>query len=246
MTDATLDWFDTYLRGERGLLSPSPVSVHIQGEGGGWRELDDWPPSADPVRWYLHEGGRLGTMPPANPAPPDRYRYDPTDPTPSFGGIGMLSGGPTDNRSLEARPDVLVYTSEPLSEPLVVIGPVGAELCVSSSIDHCDFFVRLCDVHPDGRSINVCDGLRRLGPGSIRRGGDASFTVSVPMWPAGHRFAPGHRLRVQVSSGAHPVYARNLGTGEPLSSGTSTRVADHAVYHEPGRLSSLTLPHASG
>ncbi len=243
MTDATLDWFDTYLRGERGLLSPSPVCVDIQGEGGGWRELDGWPPPAEHVRWYLHEGGGMSTTPPPSPTPPDRYRYDPTDPTPSAGGIGMLSGGPADNRSLESRRDVLVYTSEPLSEPLVVIGPVGAELSVGSSIDHCDFFVRLCDVHPDGRSINVCDGLRRLGPESIRRSGDGSFAVSVPMWPAGHRFAPGHRLRVQVSSGAHPVYARNLGMGEPLSSGTATCTADQALYHEPGRLSSVTLPH---
>ena len=157
----------------------------------------------------------------------------------------MLSGGAADNRPLEARPDVLVYTSEPLSEPLVVIGPVGAELWVGSSIDHCDFFVRLCDVHPDGRSINVCDGLRRFGPDSIKRAGDGSFTASVPMWPAGHRFAPGHRLRIQVSSGAHPVYARNLGTGEPLSTGRTMCAADQALYHEPGRPSSVTLPHAT-
>ncbi len=245
MTDATLAWFDTYLRGERGLLPASPVSIDVQGEGGGWRGLDDWPPPAEPTRWYLLEGGGLATSPPTTASPPDRYRYDPADPTPSVGGIGMLSGGAADNRPLEGRPDVLVYTSDPLSEPLVLIGPVGAELCVGSSIDHTDFFVRLCDVHPDGRSINVCDGLRRLGPDSIERTGDGWFTVSVPMWPAGHRVAPGHRLRIQVSSGAHPVYARNLGTGEPLSSGKATCAADQAVYHQPGRLSSVTLPHSS-
>jgi predicted acyl esterase len=111
--------------------------------------------------------------------------------------------------------------------------PVGVE----------DFFGRLCDVHPDGRSVNVCDGLRRCDPSSIRRGRDGAFHLSVPMWPGGHRLAAGHRLRVQVSSGAHPVYARNLGTGEAVATATTMRAADQAVHREPGRLSSVTLPH---
>jgi len=156
----------------------------------------------------------------------------------------MLTGGPVDNRELEARPDVLVYTSEPLADPLVLIGPVEAELWASSSLDHTDFFVRLCDVSPDGASINICDGLQRLDPSSIRRSADGSFPVSVPMWPAGHRLGTGHRLRIQVSSGAHPVYARNLGTDEDLATATAMRTAEQAVYHEPGRLSFVTLPHA--
>jgi putative CocE/NonD family hydrolase len=243
MTDAPLAWFDTYLGGQEGLLPASPVTVDVQGEGGGWRQLDDWPPAATPTRWYLHPGGRLAPDPPGSASEPDRYRYDPSDPTPSVGGIGMLTGGALDNRALEARPDVMVYTSGVLAEPLVIIGAVGAELWVDSSLDHTDFFVRLCDVDPDGRSVNVCDGLRRCDPSSVHRGGDGAFRVSVPMWPAGHRFAAGHRLRVQVSSGAHPVYARNLGTGEPVATGTMMRAADQAVHHQPGRLSSLTLPH---
>ena len=242
MTDAPLAWFDTYLRGEDGLLPHRPVTIEVQGEGGGWRELDDWPPPADPKRWYLHHDGRLAPESPNSPSPPDHYRYDPSDPTPSIGGIGMLTGGPVDNRELEARPDVLVYTSDPLSDPLVLIGGVEAELWVGSSLDHTDFFVRLCDVSPDGSSVNVCDGLRRLGPSSIRRSADGSFRVSVPMWPAGHRVGSGHRLRIQVSSGAHPVYARNLGTGEPIATATTMRAAEQAVYHEPGKLSFVTLP----
>ena len=135
-----------------------------------------------------------------------------------------------------------MYTSDPLSDPLVLIGGVEAELWVGSSLDHTDFFVRLCDVSPDGSSVNVCDGLRRLGPSSIRRSADGSFRVSVPMWPAGHRVGSGHRLRIQVSSGAHPVYARNLGTGEPIATATTMRAAEQAVYHEPGKLSFVTLP----
>jgi uncharacterized protein len=243
MTDAPLDWFDTWLLGREGLLGPQPVKVHVQGEGGAWRDLDDWPPPSAAIQWYLHPGGRLASSPPTSSSEPDRYRYDPADPTPSVGGIGMLTGGAVDNRALEARPDVLVYTSDELREPLELIGPVKAELCVASTLDHIDFFVRLCDVFPDGRSVNVCDGLRRFDPSSIRRAADGTFTAPVAMWPVGYRFAPQHRLRVQVSSGAHPVYARNLGTGEAAATATSMRAADQSVHHEPGRLSAVTLPH---
>jgi putative CocE/NonD family hydrolase len=242
MTDAALDWFDTYLRDVPDLLPAAPVTIDIQGDGGGWHDLDDWPPAAEPTRWYLRAGGALATEAPDAPSPPDRYRYDPADPTPSRGGIGMLTGGPADNRAVESRPDVLVYTSAELDEPLTFVGPVDAELHVSSSLDHTDFFVRICDVGPDGRSINVCDGLRRLDAASMARGADGTFTARVPLWPIGHRFATGHRLRVQVASGSHPVYARNLGTGEPPATAVTMRAADQAVYHEPARLSFVTLP----
>jgi len=247
MTDAPLDWFDTYLLGKPELLArplPSrPVAVHVQGVGGTWRDLDDWPPPASaPTRWYLHGGGRLSTSPPAAASEPDRYHYDPADPTPSVGGIGMLTGGPRDNRALEARADVVVYTSDALAEPLELVGPVHAELFVSSSLEHTDFFVRVCDVYPDGRSVNVCDGLQRFDPSTIDRGPDGTFRARVRVWPIGHRFAAGHRLRVQVSSGAHPVYARNLGTGEPPATATAMRAADQAVFHDPDRPSSVTLP----
>jgi uncharacterized protein len=251
MTDAPLDWFDTYLLERPDLVYPplakTSVSVHIQGVGGQWRDLDDWPPpTAVATRWYFHGNGRLAIEPPSSESSdePDRYRYDPADPTPAFGGIGMLSGGAVDNRALEARSDVLVYTSDALTESLTVIGLVSAELFVSSSLDHTDFFVRVCDVHPDGQSFNVCDGLQRIDPSMIAGHADEVFRVSIPVWPAGHRFAEGHRVRVQVSSGAHPVYARNLGTGEPYGTATTMHVADQRVYHQPGRLSSITLPHS--
>jgi len=243
MTDAPVAWFDTYLRGEEGLLPTDPVTIEVQGEGGGWRHLEDWPPPSEPIRWYLHPGGRLATDAPSAPCEPDRYRYDPADPTPSIGGIGLLTGGACDDRALAARADVLVYTSAALEEPRVLIGRVDADLEVSSSVDHTDFFVRLCDVAPDGRSVNVCDGLQRFDAASIGRTADGTFRVSVPLWPLGHRFARGHHLRVMVSSGAHPVYARNLGTGEPHATATTMRAGERAVYHEPGKLSWVTLPH---
>ena len=106
----------------------------------------------------------------------------------------------------------------------------------ASNVDHTDFFVRLCDVHPDGRSFNVCDGLQRFDPDHDRASHeDGTFHASVRMWPVGHRFGAGHRVRVQVSSGAHPVYGRNLGTGEPPATATEMRVADQAVHHDARR-----------
>jgi uncharacterized protein len=250
MTDAPLAWFDTYLLERPELLETPlpdrPVTVHIQGDRGEWRDLDDWPPpDAVATRWYLHPDGKLATDPPAGDAPPSRYRYDPADPTPSVGGIGMLTGGALDQRGLEARPDVLVFTSDALTEPLLLLGPVEAELHVASTLDHTDFYVCLCDVDPDGVSRNVCDGLQRFDPSSIDRAADGTFRASVAVWPAGHRFGAGHRVRVQVASGAHPVYARNLGTGEPYETAASMVAAEQTVHHEPGRLSSLTLPHVA-
>jgi hypothetical protein len=243
MTDAPLEWFDTWLLGREGRLGPTAVKVHIQGEGGDWRDLPDWPPPSEQTRWYLQAGGRLAPVAPEETSAPDRYRYDPADPTPSMGGTGLLTGGTVDNRALEDRPDVMVFTSDELVEPLELVGPVDAHLHVGSSLDHTDFFVRICDVWPDGRSVNVCDGLQRFDPMSILRNPDGTFTAAVALWPIGHMFGAGHRLRVQVSSGAHPVYARNLGTGEPPATATTLRVAEQAVYHEPNRASWVALPH---
>jgi putative CocE/NonD family hydrolase len=241
--DATLAWFDRYLRDGSREQPAKPVSVHVQGEAGQWRDLPTWPPpTAVPTRWYLHDRGRLGTDAPAAAATPSTYRYDPADPTPSLGGTGLMTGGTVDNGPLEARADVLVFTSDVLDEPLELVGPVRAELSVESSLDHTDFFVRLCDVDPDGLSVNVCDGLQRFGPEQMSRRADGTFHASVPLWPVGHRFGKGHRLRIQVSSGAHPVYARNLGTGEPPATGTAMRVADQVVHHDAARRSYVVLP----
>ena len=114
---------------------------------------------------------------------------------------------------------------------------------MESALDHVDFFVRVCDVHPDGSSFNVCDALQRFRPDSIARDDDGVFIARIALWPVGHRFAPGHRLRVQVSSGSHPVYARNLGTGEPDATAVDTRTNDVAVHHDQHRASVVVLPH---
>ncbi|WP_257453453.1 CocE/NonD family hydrolase [Archangium lipolyticum] len=238
----SLVWLKAHLKGDRGQLREAPVRVFVMGANT-WRDFSEWPPpGVQTRRWHLQPGRGLA---PATPAAsePDRYRYDPADPTPSLGGALLTSdAGPRNNRPLEARPDVLTYTSAPLERDLEVIGPVRAELFVRSSLPHTDFFARLCDVDPSGRSINVCDGLLRLVPGQPQAEPDGTLRVSIDLWPTAHRFLAGHRIRLQVSSGAHPRFARNPGSGEPLGSAKTLVPADQAVFHDPAHPSALLLP----
>ena len=134
-----------------------------------------------------------------------------------------------DNRALEARADVLSFTSDPLPLPLTAIGPVSAEVFARSSLEHHDVFVRLCDVDAAGISRNVCDALVRVEPGGFPQDADGVSRVAVNLWPSAHRFAAGHQLRVLIGSGAHPRYARNPGTGKPLASAAELRASDQQV-----------------
>jgi hypothetical protein len=158
----------------------------------------------------------------------------------------MRGAGAVDNRPLEARPDVLCYTTPPLERALEVIGPVRLELYVRSSLAHTDFFGRLCDVSPDGRSTNICDGLFRVEPGRGEAQPDGSLRLEIGLWATAHRFLPGHCLRLQVSGGAHPRWSRNLGSGEPPATGVRLTIADQTVYHDAAHPSALVLPVTSG
>jgi putative CocE/NonD family hydrolase len=137
---------------------------------------------------------------------------------------------------------VLVYTSKPLSKDFEIIGPVQAELYIKSSLEHTDFFVRVCDVKPSGKSLNICDGLRRLRPQRRSTEKDGCIHVHLELWPTAYCFRAGHRIRVQVSSGAHPRFARNTGSGEPIATATTLRVADQEIYHDPAHPSAVILP----
>ncbi|MGO8728536.1 MAG: CocE/NonD family hydrolase, partial [Streptosporangiaceae bacterium] len=165
-----LGWLQAHLCGDHSGLPDQPVRVHV-GEIGGpgeWRDLADWPPpGACSQLWHLHGDGTLAAGPPARPAV-SSLRYDPAAPTPSVGGPSMdrNNAGPRRNDRLEARADVLTFTSPALGEPLEVIGPVSIRLQVRGSSPHFDVFARLCDVDAKGHSWNVCDGLVRLGDGS--------------------------------------------------------------------------------
>lgn len=239
----SLAWLDTHVKGKAGRLHEAPVRLYVMGENR-WRDFADWPPAAESQRWCLHAGGALAPALPSA-SEPDTYRYDPADPTPAVGGNSLGASkhmGPKDNRALEARPDVLVYTSTELLHDLEVIGPVTAELYVRSSLDHTDFFVRLCVVEESGKSLNLCDGILRLTPGSIPPEPDGSLRIAIEVWPTAYHFRKGQRIRVQVSSGAHPRFVRNLGSGEPLATGTKLCIARQTVYHDPEHPSALLLP----
>ncbi|MFI7547079.1 CocE/NonD family hydrolase [Actinoplanes sp. NPDC049599] len=224
-----LEHLRVHLRGEG--ERTTRIKVHVNNE---WRELPAWPPPSTPVRYHLRPGGELGELADGSTG----FDYDPADPTPSFAGqLQSRTAGARDNRKLEARADVRTFTTGPLTTALEIIGTPSATVHASGSTGHFDLFVRLCDVHPDGRSVNVCDGFTRLTPD--HPDGDP---VTVPMGAAGHRFEPGHRIRLQVSGGAHPRFARNYGTGEPLATATRLVATHTTLHHDPDHPSALTLP----
>jgi putative CocE/NonD family hydrolase len=239
-----LAWLRAHLLGDRSGVRQMPVRIYVMGANE-WRDLPAWPPvDARKEPWYLQFESGLSTSLPQK-CEPDRYRYDPSNPTPSVGGFARTIGrgkASQDNRALEARPDVLTYTGAALSRDMEIIGPVSAELFVKSSVEHTDFFVRLCDVYPDGKSMNVTDGLLRIVPGQPAAEADGTRRACVELWPTAYRFTAGHRIRVQVSSGAFPRWNRNLGTGEPLATATAMRVADQSVCHDPAHPSAVFLP----
>ncbi|MGO8946140.1 MAG: CocE/NonD family hydrolase [Ktedonobacterales bacterium] len=243
MTRETLAWLNAHLKGDRSGLRAAPVRLLVMGTKE-WRDFADWPPPATIELWHLHPGG--GLRPAAPPkSDPDQYRYDPADPTPAVGGnsLGNIKRmGARDNRELEARSDVLVYTSPVLARELEVIGPVIAELYVKSSLEYTDFFARLCVVEKSGKSINLCDGILRLCPGQPASESDGIRKIRIELWPTAYHFQKGERLRLQVSSGAHPRFARNLGSGEPVATATTLKVADQMVYHDPEHPSAILLP----
>ncbi|MDT0609624.1 CocE/NonD family hydrolase [Streptomyces lancefieldiae] len=205
----SLAWLRAHLLGDRSGLRPTRVRVHVGGENA-WRDLDDWPPATAVGPWFPTAQGHLTQQAPTGSAPLTSFCYDPEDPTPSLGGpLLSRTAGPRDNSGLEAREDVLTFTGPPLTEPVDVLGPVSARLNVSTDTGHADVFTRLCDVDAQGRSVNICDGLGRL-----QTDGREPSRITVPMSSTAHRFAVGHRIRWQISGGAHPRYARNPGTGE--------------------------------
>jgi putative CocE/NonD family hydrolase len=233
--DEAFDFGLKHARGEQPVPRKA-VRLYVMGAQA-WREFDTWPPAGyAPRRFYLQAARALKTDLPAQ-AQPDRYRYDPTNPTPAVGGVRFGNGaGRANNTKLEARSDVLAYSTEPLEQDVEVIGNVTGEIWFRSSLPFADVFVRLCDVDERGRSFNVCDNLVSL------RNATEPQCVTVSLWPTAYVFKRGHRIRVQVSSGAFPRFARNPGTGESHATATQLRAADQEIFHDPARPSAIVLP----
>jgi putative CocE/NonD family hydrolase len=234
-------WLRAHLLGDRSGLRADPVRIFVTGAEE-WRDMPAWPPDTEPQHWHLQAAGALGKEAPG-PSEPDHYTYDPAAPTPNLAGaVGHQGSARVDNRVLEARPDVLTFTSAPLAGDLEIFGEAAADLFVRSTRQHTDFFARLCEVEPTGASVNVCDALLRLAPGRPAPEADGTIRVRFPLRPAAHRFRRGNRIRLQVSSGAHPRWVRNPGTGEPLATATTLLTAQQQVLHDPAHPSAIVLP----
>lgn len=237
MMEETLDWLAEHLTGTGTRRRPHRVRIFVGGVEE-WRGLPDWPPPTDDQVLYLQPDGGLASTEPSAASGPSTFTYDPAHPTPAVGGrvINPASGGYRDNRRLEARSDVLTFTSHPLTEPLEVIGNPVVELTHRTDNPYADLFVRLCEVRRDGRSVNLSDRFLRLDPES------SSGTIKIRLEAVAHRFQPGTRIRLQISGGVHPRYARNLGTGQDPATSTDMTPSRRTIGHGDGGNSCLLLP----
>jgi putative CocE/NonD family hydrolase len=253
-----LRWFDHWLKGiDNGVDREPKVRVYVMGENR-WRQEAEWPLArAQYTKYYLHSGGRanssigdgtLGRSSPDNEAP-DRYRYDPADPTPFLGLDDYHQvGGPDDYRAVERRDDVLVYTSAAAgADGMAVCGPLTVHVAAASSAKDTDFLARLLDVYPGGYAQRLNDGIVRaryrkgfdrvelLEPGKIEE-------YDIDLWSTCDTLLPGHRLRLEIASSGLPKFDRNTNTGGPIGDETKGVVANQTVYHDRAHPSYVVLP----
>lgn len=230
ITELSMEWLDEHLGGRGPAKRAKPVRIYVTGAGE-WRDISEWPPPARDHVYFLDKEGGLAE---SEGKGRTRFTFDPMDPTPVLGGrlIHPRHGGVKDNKKLEARSDVRTFTSNPLANDMDIIGRPRVELSLSVDNPHADVFVRLCDVDLKGVSRNFADALLRLDP---RVPADELQQVTLELDPCAHRLMGGHRLRLQVSGGAHPRYARNLGTDEPLAGREMAR-SRHVIHHAGSRV----------
>ena len=272
MGDARLDydamtwgWFDTFLKGDRtALLDTLPRVRYFTMGSNRWQSADAWPPKgARPVTYWLSSGGKANTLhgdgrlltkrPSAEAR--DTFSYDPMRPVPSYGGNVCCTGnavqaGSFDQQKMEERPDILVYTTEPLQEGVEVSGPVQVTLHLSSSAKDTDFTVKLLDVYPDGKAYNLDETIQRM---RYREGYDKEvfmeegkvYEVKLGPLNTSNWFAPGHRIRIEVTSSNFPRFDRNLNTGGrnyDESVGVTARNAVHSGRQAPSRITLTVVP----
>lgn len=242
LADLMLQWYDHWLKEiDVGLADESPVKIFVMGANV-WRDEKEWPPTrAVDTAWHLRAGRYLSQAAPQAGESPDRYAYDPADPVITRGGPLVMTpefpAGPFDQRPTEVRPDVLVYSTEPLTSSIEVTGRVRMVLHAATDARSTDWVVRLCDVDVKGVSRNVTDGILRIHHPSGEPG-----EYEIDMWSTSIVFPAGHRIRVQVTSSNFPRWDRNLNTGEPPQVATAMKVANQAVYHDSARPSRIILP----
>lgn len=263
LTGLQLKFFAHHLKGEAtDVENEPPVRLFVMGENR-WRDEQEWPLARTQYTpWYLHSDGHAksegGTLTPETPGqePQDVYLYDPHDPTPTIGGPTFLPGfmiganaGPSDQRPAESRADVLVYTSDPLERPVEVTGPLTVKLFAATSAPDTDFVARLCDVHPDGASRILAEGIIRA---RYRAGTDQAraiepgrvYEYEINLVATSNVFKAGHRIRLDVTSSSFPRFDRNTNTGNPLGQDghDDLRPALQTIFHDDAYPSHILLP----
>jgi putative CocE/NonD family hydrolase len=256
------EWFDHFLKGPATGTGAPPVKIFVMGANK-WRDEHEWPLArAVPTKYFFHSKGMAntrfgdGTLSTAAPTdePADRFRYDPRNPVPTYGGHGccdysFAAMGPLDQRVNQSRNDVLVYTTPVLPEDTEVTGIPEVELAFATDVVDTDFFVTLSDVYPDGKAINVGEGQARarfresLEKPSLLTP-NREYRMTVKLWGTSNLFKRGHRIRVHITSSNFPRYARNLNSGKAQQEETEAdvRVATTTVFHSAARASFISLP----
>jgi len=259
--EVTLRWYDFLFKSARTeFATGKAVKIFVMGINQ-WRDEDDWPIArAKWTKYFLHSQGRanttrgnglLSTLEPGA-EPSDKFVYDPAKPVPTIGGplccdSDHLAPGPRDQRSVEDRDDVLVYSTSPLDHDLEVTGPVRFEFFAASSAVDTDFTAKLLDVRPDGTAINLTEGILRARyrdsqatPASLIRG--QAYLLSIDLWATSNVFRAGHRLRLELSSSNFPRFDRNLNTGELAANSATWVTATNTILHDKTHPSALVLP----
>jgi uncharacterized protein len=248
--DFGFEWFDYFLRDARtGLERQKPVRIYVMGERK-WRDEDEWPlRRARESPFYLHSSRLLSSARPTENGAFDEYVYDPADPVPTTGGglcCGALKAGAVDQKGIEQRRDVLVFSSVPFETETEITGPVRLDLFVSSSAVDTDFVATLIDVWPNGFSQNLTDGVQRARYRLSRE--RAQFLkpnelvpLTIDMLATSNVFLPGHKLRVDITSSNYPRYDRNPNTEENPAVATRFVKATNRIYHDAAHPSALVV-----
>jgi uncharacterized protein len=260
-SDIALHWYDFLFKGvQNEFATGKRVKIFVMGIDQ-WREEDDWPLArAKLTKYFLHSQGRansargngsLSTLAPGS-EPSDEFVYTPDRPVPTVGGplccdSDHLAPGPRDQRSVEQRDDVLVYSSPPLDHDLEVTGPVRLEFFGASSAVDTDFTAKLVDVFPDGTAIDLTEGILRARyrdsqttPAPLVR--EQSYPLAIDLWATSNVFRAGHRLRLEFSSSNFPRFDRNLNTGDPAANSAKWLSATNTIFHDKTHPSALILP----
>jgi uncharacterized protein len=259
--EVALHYYDFLFKGAQNeFATGKPVQIFVMGSNR-WREEGDWPLArAKTSKFFLHSqgaanssrgNGSLSTTPPGS-EPPDKFVYDPSKPVPTVGGplccdADHLAAGPRDQRGVESREDVLVYSTAALEHELEVTGPVHLAFFASSTAVDTDFTAKLVDVAPDGTAINLTEGILRSryrdsAATAAPLVPDAVYPLTIDLWATSNAFKAGHRIRLEISSSNFPRFDRNLNTGESAASSAKSKTATNAIFHDAEHPSALYLP----